>query len=292
MKHNRFASIGLILAILCTCLMGAVAEEEREIFTDGEYQYALLDDGTAEITKYSGKEKKLFIPVELGGKKVTSIGDRAFLSCDTLTFVSIPDSILYIGANPFCACSGLKTIFVSPENSYLAVIDGVLFNKANKTLIAYPAAKSDTSYAIPVGIRSIGSYAFCVCNNLTFISIPDSITQIGDNAFRGCSSLISISIPDSVTRIDHETFFYCSSLVSVSIPSSITQIGDGAFDMCSILNSITIPEAVTEIGSKVFYTAYNPNLILTVPRNSYAAEYAKVNNIPYTYPDANDWLNN
>ena len=47
MKHNRFASIGLILAILCTCLMGAVAEEEREIFTDGEYQYALLDDGTA-----------------------------------------------------------------------------------------------------------------------------------------------------------------------------------------------------------------------------------------------------
>ena len=84
MKHNRFASIGLILAILCTCLMGAVAEEEREIFTDGEYQYALLDDGTAEITKYSGKEKKLFIPVELGGKKVTSIGDRAFLSCDTL----------------------------------------------------------------------------------------------------------------------------------------------------------------------------------------------------------------
>ena len=131
MKHNRFASIGLILAILCTCLMGAVAEEEREIFTDGEYQYALLDDGTAEITKYSGKEKKLFIPVELGGKKVTSIGDRAFLSCDTLTFVSIPDSILYIGANPFCACSGLKTIFVSPENSYLAVIDGVLFNKAS-----------------------------------------------------------------------------------------------------------------------------------------------------------------
>ena len=62
--------------------------------------------------------------------------------------------------------------------------------------------------------------------------------------------------------------------------------------MCSILNSITIPESVTEIGSKVFYTAYNPNLTLTVLRNSYAAEYAKANNIPYTYPNANDWLNN
>ena len=34
------------------------------------------------------------------------------------------------------------------------------------------------------------------------------------------------------------------------------------------------------------------DLTLTVPRNSYAAEYAKTNNIPYTYPDTNDWLNN
>lgn len=33
-------------------------------------------------------------------------------------------------------------------------------------------------------------------------------------------------------------------------------------------------------------------LTLTVPRNSYAAEYAKTNDIPYNYSDANDWLNN
>ena len=54
--------------------------------------------------------------------------------------------------------------------------------------------------------------------------------------------------------------------------------------------SIIIPDSVTEIGENAF--AYCPNLTLTVPRNSYAAEYAQANNIPYTYPDANDWLNN
>ncbi len=54
--------------------------------------------------------------------------------------------------------------------------------------------------------------------------------------------------------------------------------------------SVSIPASVTFIGKDAFKNC--PNLTLTVPRNSYAAEYAKANNIPYTYPDANDWLNN
>ena len=98
-------------------------------------------------------------------------------------------------------------------------------------------------------------------------TIPQGIASIGDYAFDSCTSLTSVSIPDSVTSIGDCAFGSCTSLTSVSIPDSVTSIGDYAFDNC-------------------------PNPTLTVPRNSYAAEYAKTNNIPYTYPDANDWLNN
>ena len=75
-----------------------------------------------------------------------------------------------------------------------------------------------------------------------------------------------------------------------TIPQGIASIGDRAFSWCFSLTSVSIPDSVTSIGDSAF--SFCPNLTLTVPRNSYAAEYAKTNNISYTYPDANDWLNN
>ena len=464
MEKKWFVALLMVVVMMYACWTGAVADEERKTFTSGDYEYALLDDETVEITGYNGKAEKLTIPNMLNGKKVTSIdnrafylcnslisiiipdsvekisvnpfaycrtlksifvssehpyffaidgvlfrkadsclisypkgreyttynipqgitaiegsafydckfltrvtipdsvtsigdcafylcssltsisipdsvtsiGDCAFYLCSSLTSVSIPDSVEQIGTNPFAACFELKTISVSPEHPYFATIDGVLFRKADKALISYPARISSSTYTIPQGITSIGDSAFFYCYSLTSVSIPDSVTSIGDSAFFWCSSLTSVSIPDSVTSIGDSAFSYCDSLTSVSIPDSVTSIGDEAFYSCSSLTSVNIPDSVTSIGDRAFYycdsltsvsipdsvTAIGnrafyycdsltsvsipdsvtsigdyafgdcSNLTLTVPRNSYAAEYAKTNNIPYTYPDANDWLNN
>ena len=313
MEKKWFAALMMVVVMMCACWTGAVADEERETFTSGDYQYALLDDGTVEITRYSGNAEKLTIPDTLDGKKVTAIGGSAFFDCDSLTSVTIPDFVTQIGANPFAHCPALKTIFVFPDHPYFATIDGVLFRKADKTLISYPAGKSSSAYTIPQGITSIGDSAFdsCVsltsvtipdsvtsigniafsfCTSLTSISIPDSVTSIGDGAFYACYSLTIITIPDSVTSIGDWAFSSCTSLTSITIPDSVTFIGDSAFDFCESLTSVSIPDSVTFIGDNAFSGC--PNLILTVPRNSYALEYAKTNNISYTYPDANDWLNN
>ena len=442
MKNKCFFALLMVVVMMCACWTGVLAEDvERETFTSGDYEYALLDDGTVEITGYNGKAEKLTIPNMLNGKKVTSIdnrafylcnslisiiipdsvekisvnpfaycrtlksifvssehpyffaidgvlfrkadsclisypkgreyttynipqgitaiessafydckfltrvtipdsvtsiGDCAFSLCDSLTSITIPDSVEQIGTNPFTVCSALKSISVSPEHPYFATIDGVLFRKADKALISYPAGISSSTYTIPQGITAIGDSAFYYCDSLTSVSIPDSVTSIGDNAFyfcesltsvtipdsvtaigdsafSYCDSLTSVSIPDSVTSIGDEAFYSCSSLTSVNIPDSVTSIGDRAFSYCDSLTSVSIPDSVTAIGNRAFYYCDSltsvsipnsvtsigdyafgdcSNLTLTVPRNSYALEYAKTNNIPYTYPDANDWLNN
>ena len=85
------------------------------------------------------------------------------------------------------------------------------------------------------------------------------------------------------------TFSNCSSLTSIEIPESVASIGEYAFSNCRSLKSIEIPESVTEIGENAFHDC--STLTLIVERDSYAAQYAKENDIPYTFPDANDWLN-
>ncbi len=210
-----------------------------------------ISDGVTSIGSYAFYHCSSLTSVTIPDS-VTSIGSQAFSVCSSLTSVTIPDSVTSIGSQAFYWCSILKAIEVDENNSYYCDIDGVLFTKDKKTLVAYPAGGS-TTYTIPDSVTSIGSRAFYWCSSLTSVTIPDSVTSIGSLAFYWCSSLTSVTIPDSVTSIGDGAFLRCSSLTSVTIPDSVTSIGSRAFYWCSSLTSVTIPDSVTSIGSLAFY---------------------------------------
>ena len=162
---------------------------------------------------------------------LTSIGGSAFSGCSGLMSVTIPNSVTSIGDAAFAGCSGLKDITVDIANSAYSSNDGILFNKAQTSLIAFPAGK-------------IGDY-----------TIPNSVTSIGDAAFAGCTGLTSVTLPSSITSIGDVAFGNCSGLTSVTLPSSITSIGGSAFSGCSGLMSVYFMGNAPSVKSQSFFNA-------------------------------------
>ena len=152
---------------------------------------------------------------------VVAISGEAFYNCKSLTSITIPNSVTFIGDYAFKSCSSL------------------------------------TSITIPNNVTSIGGYTFQGCSSLTSITIPNSVTSIGWDAFSGCSSLTSITIPNSVTSIGNDAFQGCSSLTSITIPNSVTSIGDAAFSRCLLIKYISAPASLFNTN---FYSEYSQKL--------------------------------
>ena len=182
---------------------------------------------------------------------VTYIGSYAFRYCRSLTAVTIPDNVKSIGEAAFSACTKLTSIHVGENNAAYSSLNGVLFNKAQTTLICYPAG-GEGSYSIPDSVTCIGYCAFSNCESLISVIIPNTVTKIRGSAFARCSSLVLINIPNSVTSIGDFAFDNCAKLAAITIPDSVTTIGEAVFQWCAALVSVTIPDSVTNIADWAF----------------------------------------
>ena len=178
MKKRLIAGFAALLICLCPAWCSAREETESGVFSSGEWEYGLNEDGTVTITHWRGNEGSVVIPGQLDGLKVTEIGEAAFSTCSGLKDVTIPDSVTKIGSSAFTQCSGIAGI------------------------------------TIPDSVTEIGDYAFCLCGGLKDVTIPDSVTRIGKMSFTACA-LSKVSIPASVSEIGRWAFGSCHSLTDI-----------------------------------------------------------------------------
>ena len=209
---------------------------------------------------------------------VTKIESSAFSDCTGLTSITIGSGVSSIGWNVFSGCSSLTEIQAAEGNCNYCSMDGVLFSKDKKTLIAYPGGKQG-GYTIPDCVTAIGSFAFCVCPGLTSIIIPDSVLSIDEYAFSSCTRLTRVTIGNSVTSIGEHAFSYCPKLISVTIGNNVTSIGWAAFYNCTGLTSITIPASVTSIVENAFSGCSRLASIQVAEGNS---NYCSVNGVLFS----------
>lgn len=220
------------------------------------------------------------------GTKV--IAGCAFMNCD-LTSISIPASVISVGESAL-RCPNLSEIIVAEDSEYLKSVDNVLFSKDMSELVCYPAAKAETSYAIPSEVKKIASYAFALTTlneivfsdgiteigefafassyNIKNITLPDSLISIGCGAFYFCQALESADFGSKLQIINDQAFYYCHELVSVKFPESIKKIGEFSFYSCGKLESVDIPESIKEIDRMAFTNCGIKNLTVGVNKEA------------------------
>ena len=210
------------------------------IETDVAIPEGVIEIGCGAFAYLNSSCRSITIP-----DSVTSIGERAFLLCESLERITIPKYISKIGNNAFYSCYSLQYIKVADENTHFCDVDGVLYNAEKTELIRYPSSHSGDCYTIPDG-------AFQCCEKLKSVTIPKSVTKIGQCAFLFCSKLEKIDIPNGVGKIEYNAFGFCKNLVKISLPKKLKIIGQDAFVSCESLERVRLPRGVSELEVGAF----------------------------------------
>lgn len=217
---------------------------------------------------------------------VEALGAAAFADCSGLMHVALPETLASVGVNPFQGCNELREISVSAYHPRLASIQGALYDKERRRLIAWPMGRRDEVCQVPAGILEIGSCAFS--GLMRDIRLPEGLRSIGNSAFGLCIRLESLRIPDSVQEIGANPFAFCDALRRIEIspqhsrfiwtgemlidryeqrliaclsaarastcqvPEDVRDVGAEAFLGCTGLQRIVLPRQLERIGSYAF----------------------------------------
>lgn len=194
----------------------------------------------------------------------------AFVGCKYIASITIPESVkdeIEDNYRTFDGCK-FKTVYiqgatkgaqyipctekyiVNEDNQEYSTIDGVLYDKAKKTLLRYPPFCQATS---TYDTEIIGYKAFCDCNLLTSIRIDPPTKEIGEYAFLRCRNLQTIKIPSSVTKIHRTAFLGCNNLSNIYF-EGIVPPGQHSFGNPN--------------GEVKPFKIYNSKCVLHVPRGS------------------------
>lgn len=238
---KRFVSLLVALSITLTFLpIGAVAAAPIK-FTDGNLRYTVNADGeSVTVSGTSGKPTQLNIEGSISDKgknyAVTKIATWAFNECNTLTEVTLPNTVDEIGYQAFFKCSNL------------------------------------TNVTIPEGVKKIGQAAFYGCSQLTSITIPSTITNM-DTAFSGNTALSHVTLTNGISKISSNAFERCTGLTEVEIPASVDQICPNAFNGCTGLTSVTLEKGIRTININAFKNCTN---LSDVKYNGYKTDWDRV----------------
>ncbi len=273
---KRTALILALCVLMLSLFTGCTEQLGLSISGNSEITYKIKDD--VAIVKEAPNLStitEITIPDEYEGYPVKEIADFSVVNLENVAVINIGKNVETIGEWAFTNNQKLTEFSVDEENEYFCDVDGVLFTKDMKTLIAYPPAKGlETTtlkdengkeysaevmeYVIPDTVETIRTKAFYKCTKITSLTIGSNVKSIEEKALFRCSSLKELVLPDTLQFIGKDAFAYCSSVTETVIPASVTQIDDYAFYNCVLLTKIAVENEESNITlGKLWYPTRN-----------------------------------
>ena len=176
------------------------------------------------------------------------IGDEAF-AITALPSFEVPEKVYYLNGSAFFGATNIKSFTVAKNNLHFYAKNGVLFNATMSEIIAYPAGRANSVYAISDNVTKVGvnAFAYAKIKNLEL----NNVKTIDAGAF-ACSYLEKVVMPDTVTVMGSEAFKNNAYLSKVVLGRGLKTISEGAFIGAALLKSIVIPDSVEMIKGKAF----------------------------------------
>ena len=246
-------------------------------FDANELTTLQLGDNVQIIDEYAFSECEKLQTIQFGEEnKLQTIGIKAFLRCNGLQSLELPEGLLEIGANAFYSCENLATVKL-PET--LENIGQYAFNQtkvytdqtdANASfiyiddwLVECSSEEKERLEVIDVstlkeGTVGIASYVFYQLPNLSKVTLPNSVEHIGDSAFFNNAKLWRLETFSNLKTIGEFAFSYCGFLSNVYLGNGLKTVGNYAFYGCGVLQNSTtsntklLPDSVERVGTYAF----------------------------------------
>lgn len=219
----------LLNAVSFGMIRAAIVDYDTYYWSESGFTGKIREVILPSTIRYMGDDAIAFIHTErlVIPEGVERLCGRCVMTSDKIGTLVLPSTLW-----DFEACildSSIGAYEVAETSPYFKAVDGVLFSKDGKTLIAYPSARQAEHYDVPKGTESIAHYAFFDYRDydeenpipLKSLSLPIGLKKIGRHSLTGLNELVSLVIPLTVTYLDPYAFGAMSSLEQLSMPEHL-----------------------------------------------------------------------
>lgn len=196
-KMKKIIALILAAAVIactfCACDGGnteettaaSTAPSTTGALSNEEFEYTLLEDGSAKIIAYKGNGcdengeplKVYTIPDAIDGHKVTVIATGAFKDAfrvegnETGVALTLPRELVTIEEKAF-ENSGISRAYIEHASSFKTLGDQ-----------AFALCDKLVQVTLPLDVETIGAKAFYLCTALSVVTIRSNEVKIADDAF-------------------------------------------------------------------------------------------------------------